>query len=112
MILFINDKDGSCYCCRHQGRKAQECGCSLAGWCWYVIGPCIGVGERKCYFAHVLDFWSSFVATGEGALGQVAEDLLSGLYLDNRYKTGDGVERAPQVEVRAAEAKSRKERDY
>jgi hypothetical protein len=34
---------------------------------------------------------------GEDALASVAEDMLSGLYLDNRFKTGDGVEKPPQV---------------
>lgn len=46
--------------------------------------------------------------TGEEALAAVAEDLLSGLYVDNRFKTGDGVEKPPQVEsvkVFGAEAK-------
>lgn len=28
----------------------------------------------------------------------MAEDLLSGLYVDNRFKTGDGVEKPPQVD--------------
>ncbi len=28
----------------------------------------------------------------------MAEDLLAGLYVDNRFKTGDGVEKPPQVD--------------
>ncbi len=35
---------------------------------------------------------------GADSLGAVAEDLLSGLYLDNRFKTGDGVEKEAHVE--------------
>ena len=36
---------------------------------------------------------------GEAGLEQAAEDLLSGLYMDNRYKTGEGVEKPPVVDV-------------
>jgi len=38
------------------------------------------------------------VLPGGDCLGAVAEDMLSGLYLDNRFKTGEGVEKAAMVE--------------
>lgn len=42
---------------------------------------------------------SHHTITGEDALAAVAEDLLSGLYVDNRFKTGDGVEKPPQADA-------------
>jgi len=38
------------------------------------------------------------VLPSEDDLGLVSEEVLSGLYLDNRFKTGEGVEKAAQVE--------------
>jgi len=38
------------------------------------------------------------VLPGGDCLGAVAEEMLSGLYLDNRFKTGEGVEKAASVE--------------
>ena len=45
------------------------------------------------------DVFSPSIGAGEGGLEQAAEDLLAGLYIDNRYKTGEGVEKAPVVDV-------------
>lgn len=44
------------------------------------------------------------VHEGDEHLQLAAEDFLVGLYQDNRYKTGEGVVKTPEVQVRQGRA--------
>jgi hypothetical protein len=48
---------------------------------------------------------SILTRAGDAALALAAEELLVGLYVDNRFKTGDRVDKPVVVEVRERQAK-------